>query len=200
MPRERVSKKSFNVDTGEGKIEFLGKANAEGKRSVTNTLFFTAADFGVARDVYAKLSPVARHTIGNGAMQKLGDAYADSEDGTPFDNAKSLLEQVKAGTWATRGGGGERTSYLIRAMVELYDGKHKGFEKMEEAELREWLDSQSDEIRKALPGDASLAPIIARMKREDAEKREKEVAAAVKGADKTAPSPLAGLVKKSKAA
>lgn len=189
MPRERVSQKSFNVETGVLTIGFFGKEkDSNGKPKVAQTLQASVVDFGIPADVYGKLPAVARHTIGNGMSQKLGDAYADSSDGTPFENSKALLEQVKSGTWVTRGGGGERTSFLLQALVE-FSGKT-------EADVRTYLDGLSDEDRKALPKVPQIEAIIARLRKEAADRAAKDAAERAKGAPKTeTPSVLAGLVK-----
>lgn len=188
MPRERVANKKFDVNTGVLSIEFLGKAGSDGKRPITETVKATAQDFGVPKEVYDKLPTVARQTFGNGMSQKLGDAYADSEDGSPAQNVKELLSQIKGGTWAQRGGGGERTSFLLQALVEVT--------KQDESTVRSFLDGLSDEQRKELPKDPQVEPVIARLRREAAAKAEAEAkqrAATAGAAGK--PSLLAGLVK-----
>lgn len=195
MPRERVANKRHDIENGVAFFDFLGKANAEGKRPVMKTLTCPVSEIGFTAAGWKALGPVARHLVINGIHQKVGDSYADSAgEGTPFDNASDMWGQLKAGTWAQRGGGGERSSYLLRALCELYDGKHKGFDKFTEEEIRDYLEGLSDAEKKALPANAAVAPIIARMKAEDATAKATAAADAAKG--KAPVSPLAGLVKK----
>lgn len=186
MPRERVANKIVDFEKGTVTFQFLGKAlTADGKRPVTSTIVVDPAKFPAAIQ--------KRFTL-NGVAQKLGDSYADSEDGTPVDNVKELIERLMKGDWASRGGGGERTSYLLRALVNLHDGKHGKLPKLTEEQIRGWLDQQSDETKKGLQTqDGPVKAEIERMKAEDAAKRAAATAEGAKG--KEFVSPLAGLVK-----
>lgn len=162
--RERVANKIVDVDAGTVRFDFLGKPDADGKRPVVNSITVRPSDFP---------AEIQKRFLLNGVAQKLGDSYADSEDGTPFENVKALIDQLMGGTWAARGEGGQRTSYLLRAVMEATGA--------DEEQVRKTLDSLSNEDKKKLSSDPAVAPIIARMKAEDAAKRAQSLAESTKG-------------------
>lgn len=187
MPRLRVADKVIDLENKTVTFKFFDQAKpvgADGKRPYLPSPLVIH---------YTKYPPKIReNNEAMGVAQKVGDSYADSDDGTPEENARAMHQQLMDGIWAQRGGGGERLSLLIRALVEVT--------KQAEEAVRTWLDGLTKEQRQSLPDDPQIAPVMARLKVEDAQKKAAEVAEKTKGAKPAEGNLLAGLIKAGQAA
>jgi hypothetical protein len=109
------------------------------------------------------ISRLAAH----GAEQKIGDAAAGEKDIDDMILAvEQAIDRLNKGEWrVTREGGGmSGTSVLLRAMVELANGK-KTVE-----QVKEWLKTKTQKDKAALRASEKLKPIVDRLEAEKASK------------------------------
>lgn len=132
---------------------------------------------------------ILRNLAIHGASQKIGDSYAGAKsatDGTGIDpnewsrsQAESVISQLYEGKWIVRVPGEGAVTDLAVALSEVTGAT------MEEATDR--LKDASKDEKKALRAHPDIAAVLARIKRERAEKKEKELASkAGTGPDLTA--------------
>lgn len=182
MPRERVADKVIDLEKKTVTFKFFDRSKpvgADGKRPYLPSPLVIE---------YLKYpTKIRENNEAMGVAQKIGDSYADSDDGTPYENALAMHQQLMDGVWAQRGGGGERLSLLIRALVEVT--------KQPEETVRTYLEGLTAEQRKSLPDDPQVAPVMARIKADDATKKAAEAAEKAKGQKPAEGNLLAGLLK-----
>lgn len=114
----------------------------------------------------AMISRFAAH----GAEQKLGDETAGLDDVDDCVIAvDELIDRLYNGEWAQRreGSGLAGTSVLLRALVELYDGK-KSVE-----DVRKFLSGKSQQEKLALRINPKVKPIVDKIEAEKAAKAAK---------------------------
>ncbi len=151
---------------------------------------FVFGEGEAAETVVASLSDLPQEIIVqlalHGLSQKGGDSYAGAKAATaeldiePEAWAKgqveSVLEQLRAGNWAVRtGGGGAQVTDLARAIAEATgEAVESCVERVAESDK---------ETKAALRKHPEIAPILARMRRERAEAKEAQLAKAAENAE-----------------
>lgn len=177
MPAKQPEIETVTMDDGRT-VDFAGKRRVNKESFATSDHLSIRLDFrnGETRTFtiphgFADPSaPVAKTMIkaaAHGLEQKLGDEMAGIEKiEDAIEAVDELMIRLERGEWnATREGGGTGmagASVLARALVEVSGQPIKT--------VREYLSGLDAKMKTALRGDPTVAPVIARLEREAAER------------------------------
>lgn len=158
MAQQRI-KRSIDSEAGNVTFEIV----ASGAKLVVK-----AADFSA--DIQSRL-------ILHGINGKVGDSAADPKLDA-MEQLQATVKQLTEGTWAARasGGGGASSTLLSEALIRV-TGKTAD-------EVKEKLESLTDDEKKAMKKHAQVAAEIDKIKAERARDAAKKSAGAIKDEDK----------------